>query len=93
MLTCRRRLERIERELKFRIWVQGKRLLEGFSAEQLLAYAERCEIPCPLPRKVPSKFDGLGRKAVMRLFERDERLIRIDSQAAVPHTLEEERLS
>lgn len=75
MPTYRPRLKRIERELKFQTWSQGKRLIEGFSVEQLLAYAERCEIPDPLPRKVPSKFDGMGREALMRLWEEDERRI------------------
>ena len=86
MPTYKPRLERIERELKFQMWSQGKRLLEGFSAEQLLAYAERCEIPNPLPRKAPSKFDGIGRKALMRLWEKDQRRI-------TSHALKEEQQS
>lgn len=73
MPAHRARLERIERELQFQFWLQGGRLLEGFSTEQLLAYADRCEIPNPLPSKVPSKFDGLSRKALVLLQEESQR--------------------
>jgi len=69
----RARLERIERELQFQLWLQGERLFEGWSPEQRLAYADRCEIPDPLPSKVPSKFDGLSRRALVRLREERQR--------------------
>jgi len=69
----RARLERIETKLQFQLWLQTERLFVGWSPEQLLAYADRCEIPDPLPSKVPSKFDGLSRKALVRLREDIER--------------------
>jgi len=69
----RARLERIETKLQFQLWLQTERLFVGWSPEQLLAYADRCEIPDPLPSKVPSKFDGLSRKALLRLREESQR--------------------
>lgn len=73
MRAAKPRLSKIESELRFQVWLEGSRTMEGFSTEQLLAYAERCEIPDPLPPlKQPSKYDGLSRKALRKLWEQSE---------------------
>lgn len=69
------RLRKAESELEFQQWILFSRTVEAFSAEQLLAYAERGELPDPIPPSLnagKSTYDGLSKKALLQLWSKEE---------------------
>jgi hypothetical protein len=75
MTTIRSRIERLEREQRFREWLWYERFLEGLTKEQLETVATEWRFPEPMPEPLPwgsSKLDKLDRKSLLRLWEEDE---------------------
>jgi hypothetical protein len=78
MVTLKNRVEQIEKEQQFRIWVGFERFLESLTAEQLQELALHSRFPEPLPEPLPkgtSRLDGLNRKTLRKLWEESERKI------------------
>ena len=76
MANIETRLERLETELRFRVWVHRERIMEGMSEEELNHLAATGLLPTrPAPPPGTSKLDGLDRKTLLRLWEEDEREI------------------
>ena len=76
MTSLKSRVERLEREHRFRIWLNFQRFLEGLTDEQLEDVAIDWRFPEPLPEPLPmgaSRLDGLDRKSLMKLWEESER--------------------
>jgi hypothetical protein len=78
METCRKRLRRLEKEAKFRPWLDFSRLLENLSdsqAEEIAIYFRFQEaMPEPLPVGM-SILDGLDRKTLLSMWEEEEQTI------------------
>jgi hypothetical protein len=73
MATARDRIERLEAEVRFRIWVRHKRVLESLSEKELETWAatgQRPERPEPLPGMSP--IDNMEREELRKLWEEDE---------------------
>lgn len=90
MRTIRNRVEQLETEFRFRKWLAGARLLERFTAEQLLDFAAHKTIPESIPPPLPSgesESDGLDKRTLMKLWKENERI----GREFMRHT-EEERL-
>jgi hypothetical protein len=65
METLRNRVRRLEKEAKFRRWLDFSRLLKSLSDSQLEEVATNFRFPDPMPEPLPigmSKLDGLDRK-------------------------------
>jgi hypothetical protein len=75
-LRAKAKLARIEDEHEFHGWLTAGRLLEGFSTEQLLAYADRGEIPASLNVPERSKYAGMSRKELRSLWRKSRFRIR-----------------
>lgn len=76
MATQRSRIERLELEMQFRLWLWHARLLESLTIEQLEECACLGRLPDPLPGPLPrgkSELEGLDRKHLMQLWEEDQR--------------------
>jgi hypothetical protein len=77
MTTLRTRIERLEKEQRFKDWFWYQRFLEGLAQEQLEAIATEWRFPEPMPEPLSwgsSKLDRLDRKSLLRLWEEDERI-------------------
>jgi hypothetical protein len=77
MTTLRSRIERLEKEQRFKDWFWYQRFLEGLAQEQLEAIATEGRFPEPMPEPLSwgaSKLDRLDRKSLLRLWEEDERV-------------------
>jgi hypothetical protein len=75
MANRKSRIERLEKELKFRRWLDFSRFLEGITHEQLEEIAIHWRFPEPLPEPLPmgaSRLDGLDRKTLLKLWETSE---------------------
>lgn len=75
MATIKNRIKRLEEERRFKMWVRFQRVLESFTLEQLEDLADTGTYPEPLvePVQGTSKLDTLDRKALMKLWEEDQR--------------------
>jgi hypothetical protein len=72
MLKIEARLERIENELRFWLWVMTKRMSESMSLqeiEELRATGQWPERPAPPPGA--SRLDGMDRKDLEKLWKAD----------------------
>ena len=64
------RLERLEKELKFRVWVHDQRLIEDMSNEELEHYQATGELlRRPPPGPGESRLDGMDRQALLDLWK------------------------
>ncbi len=57
------------------MWIALKRYFEGLTLEQLEFFAEHRYVEGTVAKPKHSKFDGLSRKALLRLWREDERRI------------------
>jgi hypothetical protein len=76
MATLKNRIERLDKELRFRAWLAFERFLEGLSKEQLKDLATYWRFPDPLPEPLPlgaSRLDALDRERLLKLWRDDER--------------------
>ncbi len=74
MATLKARIERLERERRFKTWVRMQRILESLTDEQLEDIRAYGRWPEPLPEPAPgvSRLDALDRKALLKLWEDHE---------------------
>lgn len=75
-MTIRNRLERLERETRFKDWLRFQRYIESLNDQQLEAFIVLgyCPEPAPPePRKGMSSLDLLSQKELLKMFEADER--------------------
>jgi len=75
-MAIRTRLERLERENRFREWKRRQRYFESLSEEQLETLAVLGFLPAPQPpepARGKSRLDSLSRKELVRMFEDNER--------------------
>jgi hypothetical protein len=75
MANRKSRIERLEKEQKFRRWLDFSRFLEGITEAQLEEIAIHWRFPEPLPEPLPmgaSRLDGLDRKTLLKLWEKSE---------------------
>src|SRR6267142_1192498 len=76
MSDFKSRLEKLEREYRFRHWFHFERYMESFNEEQLSFFARHGFCKDPQPEPLPpgsSKLDKLDRKRLIELWEDDER--------------------
>jgi hypothetical protein len=74
MVTLRERIERLEEELRFRIWIREHRFFESLSSEELEAWAVRGDRPeREEPASGMSALDNMERKELQKLWKEDER--------------------
>jgi hypothetical protein len=70
------RLDRVEVELRFKSWFRFTRWLETRTDQELEDYrASDGTLPCPFPDPPPGsvRLDNLDRKALIKLWEEDQR--------------------
>lgn len=75
MATFRNRLERLEKERRFKDWLRHQRFLEGLTNEQLQFYVvtgRPPEVPEPLPGT--SRLDKLDRETLIKMWEEEQRM-------------------
>ena len=79
MTLLKRRLERMENELRFQEWLSIQRILDTWTDDQIENYASEGRLPenpfnraCPLYRSL----EGMDRNAVMKVWEAEERSLR-----------------
>jgi hypothetical protein len=73
MVTLRERIERLEAELRFRIWIRQHRFFESLSIEELEAWSmtgQRPEREEPAPGM--SALDNMERKEIQKRWKEDE---------------------
>ena len=76
MSDLKSRVERLEREYRFRRWFHFQRYLESLSLEQLESFATRGFCEGPVPEPLPpggSKLDGLDRNKLLEQWQKNER--------------------
>ncbi len=73
MATLKSRLQRIEKERKFQIWLRHERFLEVFTEEQLQFYAVTGWTEVPEPPGT-SRLDKLNGKDLIKMWEESERV-------------------
>jgi hypothetical protein len=76
MGNLKSRVERLEKEQKFRTWFGFTRFLEGLNDEQVEDLAIYWRFPEPLPEPLPmgtSRLNGLDRRSLLKLWEEEER--------------------
>jgi hypothetical protein len=79
MTSLKSRVERAEREHRFRAWLEVQRFFDNFTEEQLRTYARHGCLSKPLPEPLPrgkSRLDGLDRKSLIRLWREHDRIFR-----------------
>jgi len=72
MATYKKRVELLESEVAFRMWLFEQRFLERLSMVQVEKYLCLGILPDPLPAPLPkgnSKLDGLGRKRLIEMWK------------------------
>lgn len=73
--TLSRRIEQVEKELQFRIWVRNQRFLKSLSVEDLVQWAGTGEIPDrPDPIPGTSPLDHMTRDELFKLWQQDEKV-------------------
>jgi hypothetical protein len=71
--TTRERIERLEVETRFRIWVRRKRFLDSFSIEELEVMKITGQFPeRPEPAPGMSPLDNMAREELQRLWKEDQ---------------------
>jgi|SRR5215831_12016704 len=71
--TISSRIERLERELKFRAWVRHQRRLQAMSDDELLSCASAGNYPeRPEPPAGMSPMDSMERDELRKLWKQDE---------------------
>lgn len=78
MANLRNKVELLERGVRFLRWLFDSRLLASFTDEQLHELADHGWWPDPMPEPPSwgmSPYDRLDRKTLLRLLEKDERLV------------------
>jgi hypothetical protein len=75
MARLRKRLRRIEDEVRFKRWVRFQRWLETLDVEQLEDFAINGIYPEPFPNPPPgsTRLDKLGRRSLIRLWDETQR--------------------
>jgi hypothetical protein len=74
MSRTRRRIERLEAELSFRIWVRDQRFLESLSVDELEMWTATGHCPeRPEPSPGTSRFDNMEREELRKLWKDHER--------------------
>ncbi len=76
MSSLKSRIQQLEKERQFQRWLMFERFLEGLNEQQLEAIATDWRFPELLPGPLPpgtSRFDGLDRNVLLRLWEESER--------------------
>jgi hypothetical protein len=71
--TTRSRIERLEKEMYFRMWVRYQRFFESLSVDELDVWAatgQRPERPEPAPGM--SRLDGMTREELQKLWKEDQ---------------------
>ena len=71
--SIRKRLEQLEQQRRFLHWFVRTRFYESLTAEELTSFAKTGELPDPLLNRA-SRFDGLDRKSLQRLWEKDQQI-------------------
>ena len=74
MTTIRNRIERLEREMRFRRWVRFRRFLESLSPDEVMEFAmtgQRPQRPGPAPGMSP--IDDMEREQLLKMWKEDER--------------------
>lgn len=66
------RLERLERQRKFRIWLRSQRLIESLTDEQLQFLRVTGWTGAPEPQPGASPLDNLSRNELIKLWEESE---------------------
>jgi hypothetical protein len=78
MTSVKSRLARLEKEQRFKRWLEIQDLLERFTDGELKTFAETGELPewvlCEDLADPPSRLDRLDRGTLLKLFDDDERL-------------------
>jgi len=71
--TSRKRIERLEQELEFRVWVRHKRILESLSMDDLLVWATTAQCPeHPEPLPGMSPIDDMEREDLRKLWKEEQ---------------------
>ncbi len=71
--TIKSRIERVETEMRFRIWVRYHRFLESLSVDELKIMARTGQFPeRPEPGPGMSPFDNMGREELQKRWKEDE---------------------
>ena len=70
MVTVRKRLDRIEDEVRFRAWIGAERMLESMSEEELQTLAVTGQWPDrPEPAPGTSSLDDMSRQDLIKLWK------------------------
>ncbi len=73
MATTRNRIERLERELEFRVWVRHTRILESLSIDELEILATTAQYPeRPEPSPGMSPIDDMEREELRKQWQEEE---------------------
>jgi hypothetical protein len=74
MTRAKRRLDRIEDEVRFRVWLSVRRMLETMTVEELDVYVATGQWP-DRPDPVPgaSRLDAMDRGGLVKLWKEDLR--------------------
>ena len=68
-MATRKRLDRIEGEVRFRAWIGSERMLESMSQEELEVLAATGQWPGrPEPAPGASKLDEMNREDLLKLW-------------------------
>ena len=71
--TISRRIERLETEMRFRIWVRYHRFLDSLSEDELEMMSVTGRFPeRPEPAPGMSRFDNMGRAELQKLCKEDQ---------------------
>lgn len=73
MTTIESRLERLENEVRFRIWIRYQRMIEHFTLDELEAVASTGQWPDrPEPAPGMSSLDKMDRASLIKLWKEDQ---------------------
>jgi len=79
MTLLKSRLERLEKDLRFKEWLSVQRIFDTWADDELEAYVTQGCLPAnPFNRARPlhGSLDGMDRNALMKLWEEHERAFR-----------------
>jgi len=81
-MTFKSRLERLEKDLRFKDWLSVQRIFDTWTDDELEAYAtQRCLPANPFNRAWPlyGSLDGMNRNDLMKLWDEHQRAFRCRS--------------